>query len=246
MRLDLEVGTTLLGILVNPVRRYTFLRHMVHFLGTDLHLDRRAVRTDQCRMQRLIAIHLGDSDVVLELARNGLVERVQCPHCQVAGRDIADNHAETIDVEHLREGKPLLFHLAVDRIQAFFTTENPSRHPGIDHLAVDVVHDAREQFAPVAASRFERTGNDFCTQRVNQRKGQILQLTENLVETEPVGDRGIDLEGFGGDAATLVSTHGRHRLQIVQTVGQLDKDHAQVARHGHQHLAEVLGLRLKV
>jgi hypothetical protein len=28
----------------------------------------------------------------------------------------------------------------------------------------------------------------------------------------------------------------------VQAVGQLDQDHAHVARHGQQHLAEVLGL----
>jgi hypothetical protein len=30
----------------------------------------------------------------------------------------------------------------------------------------------------------------------------------------------------------------------VQAVGELDQDHAHVARHGQQHLAEVLGLRL--
>jgi hypothetical protein len=34
------------------------------------------------------------------------------------------------------------------------------------------------------------------------------------------------------------------RAHVVQAVGQLDQDDAHVARHGQQHLAEVLRLRL--
>ena len=38
----------------------------------------------------------------------------------------------------------------------------------------------------------------------------------------------------------------RHRLQVVHAVGELDQHDAQVARHRHQHLAEVFGLRFLV
>ena len=47
--------------------------------------------------------------------------------------------------------------------------------------------------------------------------------------------------------ATLRALLGRQvveRPHVVQPVGELDHQHAQVARHRHQHLAEVLGLAL--
>jgi len=34
------------------------------------------------------------------------------------------------------------------------------------------------------------------------------------------------------------------RAHVVKPVGELDQDDAHVARHGEQHLAEVLGLRV--
>jgi hypothetical protein len=52
----------------------------------------------------------------------------------------------------------------------------------------------------------------------------------------------VDLLGLAGDAATLVGPHVVEGPHVVQTVGQLDEDHPQIAGHRHQHLAEVFGL----
>ena len=57
------------GALVQPVRGDAGLGDAVHRLGADLDFDRRAVGADQRRVQRLVAVHLGDGDVVLELSR---------------------------------------------------------------------------------------------------------------------------------------------------------------------------------
>ena len=63
--------------LVEPVRGHPGFGHAVHAGGADLQFHRRAERADQGGVQRLIAIDLGDGDVVLELARHRFVERVQ-------------------------------------------------------------------------------------------------------------------------------------------------------------------------
>jgi hypothetical protein len=85
-----------------------------------------------------------------------------------------------------------------------------------------------------------------CAHRIDELEREILQLAEKLVETEPVGNRRVNLERLASDAAAFVGTYRSHRLQIVMTIGELDQHHAQIARHGHQHLAEVLRLRLFV
>ena len=73
VRLDLEIGTALLGILVQPVGCNALLGDVMHLGGAYLYLDRRTVRADQRRVQRLVAVGLGNRDVVLELAGHWLV-----------------------------------------------------------------------------------------------------------------------------------------------------------------------------
>ena len=59
-----------------------------------------------------------------------------------------------------------------------------------------------------------------------------------------MGDRGVDVERLAGDAHPLLAVDRVHGAHVVQPVGELDQDHAHVARHRQQHLAERLRLRL--
>ncbi len=77
-------------------------------------------------------------------------------------------------------------------------------------------------------------------------EGKILQMPRDVAQAQPRGDRHVDLERLPGDALTFIRPHLRHRLQIVATVGELDEHDAQIARHCHQHLAEILRLRVLV
>ena len=58
--------------LVLPVRRDAALGHLVHAFGADLHLERQAVRPEQRRVQRLVAVDARNRDVVLEPPRHRL------------------------------------------------------------------------------------------------------------------------------------------------------------------------------
>ena len=74
MSLFLHLRDRRVVTLVQPVRRHTRLGDAMHLGSADLHLDRRAVGADQCRVQRLIAIDLRNGDVVLELSRHRFVQ----------------------------------------------------------------------------------------------------------------------------------------------------------------------------
>ena len=59
---------------------------------------------------------------------------------------------------------------------------------------------------------------------------------------EPVGDGRVDVAGFLGDRNPPVLGQVAQGPHVVQPVGQLDEDDADVIDHRQQHLAEVLGL----
>ena len=61
-----------------------------------------------------------------------------------------------------------------------------------------------------------------------------------------MGNRCVDIEGFPGDAPTLVGADRIQRAHVVQPIGQFDQDHADVARHRQQHLAKTFRLLLSL
>ena len=61
---------------------------------------------------------------------------------------------------------------------------------------------------------------------------------------EPVGDRRVDVERLLGDLDAPLLRQVLERPHVVQPVGELDQDDADVVHHRQQHLAEVLGLAL--
>ena len=69
----------ILLVFVQPMRCNADGRHLLHFFSADLDLDRNAVHANQGGMQGLIAIGLGDGDVVFEAADPGFIEAMHGP-----------------------------------------------------------------------------------------------------------------------------------------------------------------------
>ena len=61
---------------------------------------------------------------------------------------------------------------------------------------------------------------------------------------EPVGERRVDLERLLGDPASGLRRHRVQGHHVVQAVGELDQNDADVLGRGQDHLAEGLRLRL--
>ena len=64
------------------------------------------------------------------------------------------------------------------------------------------------------------------------QEGEVDELEVNLVQSQPIGDRDVDVEGFAGNPQAPFGTHRAERPHIVQAVCELDQNDADVARHG--------------
>ena len=70
----------------------------------------------------------------------------------------------------------------------------------------------------------------------------VLELLAQPLHAHAPGERRIDVHGLLGDDLALAGLHMLERAHVVQAVGELDEQHADVARDGEQELAEVLRL----
>ncbi len=229
--------------LVGPVRGHAALGDQVHLLGADLHLDRRAVGPEQHRVQRLVTVGLGDGDEIAEAPVQRLERGVHRAQRVVAAGHRAHHQAETEHVHHLVEGFVLLAHLGVDapgRLdaadQAVF---QPFARQPLRQLHLDLRHRLAAHHRLAADVLFQ----DGVAPRVQRLEAQVLQLGLDQAHAQALGDGGVDVQRFHRDAAPRLGALRAQRAHVVQAVGQLDHDHAQVARHGQQHLAEALGRR---
>ena len=96
--------------------------HHVHGLRSNLEFNIHASRANQGGMQRLVAIDFRNSDVIFELAGNGLVQLVHQAEGGVAIKGSRYNDAEPIDIRHLREAEVFFIHFSVDGVERFLAT----------------------------------------------------------------------------------------------------------------------------
>ena len=80
--------------------------------------------------------------------------------------------------------------------------------------------------------------------RLEVLERQLLELVLDLAHAQPVGDRRVDVERLLGDLDAPLLRQVVERPHVVQPIGELDQDDADVIHHRQQHLAEVLGLPL--
>ena len=236
------LGLFILVGLVQPVRSDPVVGHLFHFAGADLDLDGYAMHAEQRRMQGLVAVGLGNRDVVLEATGQWLVQVVYGAEHAVAGVDLVDDDAEGIHVHDLVEGAALAAHLLVDAIEVFL----PAADLAFDAIRSQAVGqrllDLGDDLLAVATGALDRAVDQRGAHRVHRLEAEVFELHTHVVHAQPVGDGGVDLEGFLGDAPAFFAREHFQGAHVVQAVGQFDQDHADVAGHGHGHLLEVFGL----
>ena len=94
---------------------------------------------------------------------------------------------------------------------------------------------------------FRRAGADEVVElgvalRVQGGEGEVLELLLDLLHPEAMRQRGIDVDRLLSDAVLLLGGHRRDRAHVVQAIGELDDEDAQVGGHRHEHLAHRRGL----
>ena len=219
----------------------TVVGDVLHFLGADLDFNVH-MHAEQRGVQRLVTVGLGHGNVIFEPARQRLVQAVYGAQNTVAVVFGIGDDAESVHIHDFMEGFLLEFHLVIDGIQVFFPPQNPPWQAPFFQLLLQFAPDIVNDFLVRAPQLGHRFRNVLRTHGVQGRKAQVFELCRNRVHAQTVGNRGVDIEGFSGDALALFIRHGAQRAHVMQAVCQLYQDHPDVLGHGQGHFLEVLGL----
>ena len=190
-----------LPFLVAPVRGDPELRVAVHVARADLHLHALAVGTDHRGVQALVAVGLGQRDVVLEAPRNGTPGAVHDAERRVdrVGRAVED-HAERDHVVDLVERETLGRHLRLDRREFLLAPRHLGDQPGLLQLRLERAEHLADVLRALLALRMElllEIGGDLRAQRPER---EIDQLASHPVDAEPVRQRRVDVHRLLRDA----------------------------------------------
>ena len=233
-----------LALLVEPVGRDPFLGDTVHLAGADLDLHRVALGPDHRRVERLVHVDLRHRNEVLEAPGHRLPERVDHAQGAVAVTHRRGDDADGRQVVDLVELAALVVHLLPDRVEVLGPAADLRVDPDLGQLALE----DRDHLIDVGLALEAALGDALLevdvVARVERAERQVLQLGLHLGHAEPVRQRRVDVERLLRDLLGPVGRQIVERAHVVQTVGELDHEHAQVARHRDQHLPEVLGLAL--
>ncbi len=104
--------------------------------------------------------------------------------------------------------------------------------------------DLFDQRGAFAAARVHQAGDLAIRPWVQGLEREVFQLPLEFLHAEAVRERRVDLQGLGRDPALLRLGEDAEGAHVVQAVGELDQQDADVARHRDDHLADVLGLLL--
>ena len=151
---------------------------------------------------------------------------------------LVDDDAQSDEVEDVVELLAADDHLLVDAPEVLRATA----HLGLDAELVELARERRHHFAEVVLA-LGLTGRDHLfdlgvTLRVQRREAEVLELPLDLLDAETVRQRRVDVECLLGDGALAGHRHHRDRAHVVQSVGQLDQQHAPVLGHRDEHLAD--------
>ena len=228
--------------LVFPVGGNAVLRHLVHVGGADLHLN-GPVSADHRRVQRLVTIGLGQADVVLKAARDGAEGVMHHRQGPITTLQIRAENPEGRHVEDLVEGLLLALHLAPDAIEVLrpATDLHPIQAHGGEAVAQQLHRDPQPLLALTAL------GGHLLLHipkglGLEDLEGQILKFPLQPTNPQAIGQRGVDLPGFAGNALLLLGLKGTQGAHVVEPVGQLDQHHPNVTGHRQEHAPQVFRL----
>jgi len=212
-------------------------------VGTDLDLDGAPARSQHGRVQGLVHVELGHRDVVLEPPGQRLPPGVHDAERPVAVPDRVDEHAHAHEVVDVIEVAAPHDHLLVDRVVVLGPAGDRAPDPRLREVLLDVAAHARQVGLAGRRALGDEVDDLVVHLRVEGLERDVLQLPLDGVHAEPMGERGVDLEGLARLARRGLTRDVLPRAGVVQPVGQLDDEHSDVPGHRHDHLAH--GLRLR-
>ena len=235
-----------LRVLVFPVRSDAPLCNRFHVLRADLELNAAIAGAEEGGVKRAIAVRLWNGDVILELLRQRrplLVRRAErlitflCRvHDQAVGKDVAE----------ILERDRLVLELPPDRIRPLHPALQVATHAASKHDGVEIGTDAVEHRRIIRHQLFEALHDGRISDGIHLPERQVFQFTGKDRETHAARQRRIDIQRFARHAqARFLGRHELDRPHVVQAVGQLHEQDADILRGGEYEFLKVLGLLLR-
>ena len=241
-RIDRERVLRPHAVAVRPVGRHAGLGNLVHRLGPDLDLDPLGVAPGDGRVKRTVPVRLRLADVVLEPARHRAPPPVHRAQRGVAVRIGADDQPEPVDVGKPGEPHLLLLHLAPDGVRLLCAPEHPGLDPGFLELLLHVGRDPADHVPGLFLKRYEAPHDRVARLGIQDPEREVLEFVAHRLHAHPARERRVDVHGLARLLLLLFRRHGPDGAHVVEPVGELDENHAQVLRHRDEQLAEVLRL----
>ena len=155
------------------------------------------------------------------------------------------DHAKGDDVGHLLEADMPLLHLAPDRIGMFLTPRDLGLDPRLRQQILDLAADRGDLVLAARGQLGEAAGDCRISLGFQLAERQQLHLAHIFIHADPLRERRVDIHRLLGDAAALVGILDEmQRAHVVQPVGELDQQHANIVRHGEQEFAQIFGRTL--
>ena len=230
------------AVLVEGVRGDAIFVDLVHLLGADLQFDALIARTDHGGVDRAIVVLLRRRDVVLEPSGHDRPVGMDDAERAVARLERLRDDAEAVDVGQLLEADRFALHLHPDRERPLAAAHHPRGDAVLGEVRRQLRLDLADQIAVALGQRLESLRDHRMRIGIEHAERQILEFLAHFLHAHAAGERRIDVEGFLGDAAARGRQHEFEGAHVVQAVGELDQQHADILGDRQQQLAQVLRL----
>jgi hypothetical protein len=155
-----------------------------------------------------------------------------------------DDHPDADEVEDVVKLPPLHDHLLVDAPQVLAPAGDLGLDLQLRQAVLDLGHHLGQVVVALRCAHGHEAVDLGVALRVERGEREVFELLADLLHAKAVGERRIDVERLLGLAELAGGRHGGDRAEVVEAVGQLDDQDAEVLGHRHQHLAHGGGLLL--
>ena len=231
--------------LVFPVRGDAFFGRPVHVRGPDLDLERHAAIADHRGVQGLVAVRARHRDEVFDSARNWRPGLMNDAERTVAVLDRLGHDAQRDQIVDLIQLDLLPLQFLVNAEEPLdATVDLDDRNLRLGELRGNGVLQILDHPLGRAPPPLDLQPERFVGGRLEVLERQLFELVLDLAHPQPVGDRRVDVARLLRDLDAALLRQVVQRPHVVEPVGELHQDHADVVHHREQHLAEILRLTL--
>ena len=205
----------------------------MHFASADLELDNFFLRGDDGSVEGLVAVLFRLSDVVLDALVHRSIERVEETEGEVATGNVGDDDAEGGEVVDFAHILIMFGKFFVEGVDGFDATGDF----GVDFFFFEKIgnffFNFFERFGGLFIVFFDEVFEIFEALRVNVGESDVGEFDAETTHIKTVGEGSEDFQSFQSDFLLLVGRESGESASVVETVGELDDEDADVVAGGN-------------